>query len=154
MARSSSGDPDILAAPAPPPASAESRAGPAPRDGRRLSDRLRAGLEIVGPDRGRLGLASVIALVTGVLETLMLYLLASIGVAIATGREIHEVTSGPVDLHGSVGATTLMAGVLVGILMALSVPLSRLLASLSARASVRLRTRLIDAYLSSTLAYR
>lgn len=116
---------------------------------------LQSGLTALGRDRRLLALACAAALLTGVLETAMLYLMGTVAVAMTSGDNRAEVSPGPfgsVDL--SIGAAVGLAGAALVVLVVVSIPAARLLGLLSARASVRLRTRLVRNYLQTSIAYR
>ncbi|MBV9539805.1 MAG: ABC transporter ATP-binding protein [Alphaproteobacteria bacterium] len=131
--------------PAPP-----SSVAAANRDSARI---LRASLIVLGPDRGRLAFAAILAAITGLLETLLLYLVAAVAM-IVTGTASRGAHIGPFALHVTIGQMILAAGVIAGVLIAMALPVARLQASLSARAIVRLRERIVQAYLGSSLSYR
>lgn len=115
---------------------------------------VRNGLMVIGPDRARLGWSIALALVVGALETALLYMVATIAIAMSSNSPL--VRLGPesfglqVELETACGTGL----ALVLLLLALSVPLARLMASLSMRAMIRLRSRMLDAYLHSSLTYR
>jgi ABC-type multidrug transport system fused ATPase/permease subunit len=116
---------------------------------------LRSGLTALGRDRRLLALACAAALVTGVLETAMLYLMGTVAVAMTNGTNRADVSPGPfgtIDL--SIGAAVALAGAALAVLVVVSIPAARLLGMLSSRASVRLRTRLVRNYLQTSIAYR
>jgi ABC-type multidrug transport system fused ATPase/permease subunit len=97
----------------------------------------------------------VAALVTGVLETAMLYLMGTVAVAMTNGTNRAEVSPGPLgSVELSIGAAVALAGAALAVLVAVSVPAARLLGLLSSRASVRLRTRLVRNYLQTSAEYR
>jgi ABC-type multidrug transport system fused ATPase/permease subunit len=116
---------------------------------------LRSGLTALGRDRRLLVLACAAALLTGVLETAMLYLMGTVAVAMTNGTNRADVSPGPfgtIDL--SIGAAVALAGAALAVLVVVSIPAARLLGMLSSRASVRLRTRLVRNYLQTSIAYR
>jgi len=116
---------------------------------------LRSGLTALGRDRRLLAVACVAALVTGVLETAMLYLMGTVAVAMTNGTNRAEVSPGPLgSVELSIGAAVALAGAALAVLVAVSVPAARLLGLLSSRASVRLRTRLVRNYLQTSAEYR
>jgi len=116
---------------------------------------LRSGLTALGRDRRLLAVACAAALLTGVLETAMLYLMGTVAVAMTNGTNRAEIAPGPfgtVDV--SIGAAVGLAGAALAVLVVVAIPAARLLGMLSGRASVRLRTRLVRNYLRMTIAYR
>lgn len=116
---------------------------------------LRSGLTALGRDRRLLAVACAAALLTGVLETAMLYLMGTVAVAMTSGDNRASVSPGPfgtVDL--SIGAAVALAGAALVVLVIVAIPAARLLGMLSARASVRLRTRLVRNYLQTSIGYR
>jgi ABC-type multidrug transport system fused ATPase/permease subunit len=116
---------------------------------------VRNGLTALGPDRPLLLLASALALVIGILETVLLYVMGRVAVALTNGDTTTTVGLGPLEAQDvPIRDLVLGAGVALVLAVALSVPVSRLLATLSARSVVRMRTGLIDAYLASSWAYR
>jgi ABC-type multidrug transport system fused ATPase/permease subunit len=93
--------------------------------------------------------------VTGVLETVMLYLMGTVAVAMTDGTRHAEVSPGPLGSFDlSIGAAVALAGAALAVLVIVAIPAARLLGLLSSRASVRLRTRLVRNYLHSSTAYR
>lgn len=115
---------------------------------------FRSGVIVIGPDRKRLLIASLMAFVVGIFETLQLYLIASIAVAVTSGKKSVQGHLGSLSWHFTITGTVEFAGVLLIALFAISVPLSLLLASLSSRAIIRMRERVLHSYLASTPLYR
>lgn len=126
---------------------------PLPPSGRFLAI-VRNGLTVIGRDRKRLVASIGLALVVGFLETVLLYMVAAIAIAMSGSRSL--VRLGPERLGLDVSLTTACEiGLgLVVLLLALSFPLARLMASLSTRAMVRLRSRMLEAYLNASITYR
>ncbi|QIG79540.1 ABC transporter ATP-binding protein [Stakelama tenebrarum] len=114
---------------------------------------IRNGLMVIGPDRPRLIASALLALLVGIVETGILYIIAAIAIAMSGGG---AVRLGPAGMGFEVSiATACHIGLaVVVVLLALSFPLAKLLASLSSRAMVRLRGRMLRAYLSASLHYR
>lgn len=133
------------------------QASPSPTSPRRvatLREVLENGMMVIGPDRGRLTLAALLSFVTGLLETILLYLIAAIAMAMSGTRPLVKIGPGDGWVQLTVPSATIIAGGVVVALLVISFPLSTLLASLSSRAMVRLRTRMLHAYLRSSLVYR
>ena len=128
--------------------------GPAAAGANNLIQLFRGGMTAIGPDRGKLVLAVLLAFVIGTLETVLLYFLASLAVALTSSRANLVASIGFVGSHLSIKTSLFASGCLVGALLLMSVPLSRLTASLSTNFVIRMRERVINAYLGSTLAYR
>jgi ATP-binding cassette subfamily B protein len=116
---------------------------------------FRDGLIAIGPNRKRLVFSSVLAFVTGILETFLLYLIARIGVLLTAGQKSAVIAIGPLPhFNSGIGQLALICGVLLVALIIVSIPLSRSLATLSSRSIERMRTQLIDSYLASSWAFR
>ena len=115
---------------------------------------LRNGLIVIGPDRPRLVWSIGLALVVGFLETVLLYMVAAIAIAMSGNHPLVRLGPERFGLQVPLEMACAIGLVLVVLLLALSVPLARLMASLSTRAMVRLRSRMLDAYLHSSLTYR
>ncbi len=115
----------------------------------------RDGFAALGPDRPRMVVAGLLAVITGVLEAFMLYLVANLGLSLAQGSDRATVGFGPIpEREVAVGSVVLTALVILFVLLALSFPLARMLAGISSRMMVRTRTALVDSYLGSSWAYR
>jgi ABC-type multidrug transport system fused ATPase/permease subunit len=115
---------------------------------------VRGTLFVVGPDRMRLALAGLAAFVAGILEVVFLYLIASVAVALTTGKSSVTVSMGPLNFHGTIGATCLVGGGLLALLVLATFPRASVVASLSFRGSLRLRENIIRAYMGSSVEYR
>jgi ABC-type multidrug transport system fused ATPase/permease subunit len=113
-----------------------------------------SGMIVIGPDRRRLGLAALIAFVSGIFETVELYLIASIAVAVTSKKTMVKGHLGSLSWNLSIERTVLFGGVLLVALLLISVPLALLLASLSSRSIVRMRTRILAAYLAAEQRFR
>jgi ATP-binding cassette, subfamily B, bacterial len=124
---------------------------------RQLSARevLRTHLRAIGPDRPRLFLTSGLATVVGILEAIMLFVLARVAMAVATDEPSIEFAPGsfdPITLSRAEALGVLL--VVLVLLMATVVPLSWTQAKLSSRVAERLRTDLLRAYLRADWSYR
>lgn len=115
---------------------------------------IRNGLMVIGPDRARLAWSLALALVVGALETVLLYMVAAIAIAMSGNSALVRLGPESFGLHVQLETACGTGLTLVMLLLALSVPLARMMASLSTRAMVRLRSRMLDAYLHSSLTYR
>lgn len=120
-----------------------------------LSAFARASLNAVGPDRKLLTVTIAIAALSGACQTILLFLLALIGLALSSlspPPRLPWLSSIPK------GATLIslitVSGVLVLAILILALPLARLQASICARAVIRARERMVAAYLDSTFAFR
>jgi ATP-binding cassette subfamily B protein len=115
-----------------------------------------AGLAVLGPDKKRLFGAAALALISGLIETTLLYLIAQLAISIAGGESSVSIGGLPFFPEGDVEVISVVLGsfCLIAILVALTIPLARLLASNSARAIVRVRSRLVASYLQSSWSYR
>lgn len=125
--------------------------------GRRISavpELLRNGLLVIGPDRPRLIVTALFAAVIGVLETILLFIVAAVAIALSGDRPSVQVGPDWFQLDLPIQATAYLGLGLIALLLVLSVPFARLQSSLSARAMVRLRGRIVRAYLSASLHYR
>ena len=115
----------------------------------------RNGFAALGPDRHWMFVAGGLATFMGILETVMLYLIARLAVGLAAGSDAVDLGSlGPIGGQRSVGFAALLATGLLVVLIGLSVPLCRLLAKMSSRAVIRIRRELVQAYFESTWQYR
>lgn len=131
----------------PPKAAARGRGG--------MAEVLRTAGRVLGPERGRLVVLCIGALISAVLETLMLYLVARLTTSLVGGRTRIQVAVGgfhPAPMRTS-AVIGLAAGALV-VLILLSIPLARLAANLSELTLNRARMRLVAAYLRSPWAVR
>jgi ABC-type multidrug transport system fused ATPase/permease subunit len=101
-------------------------------------------------------LTGALALVCGVLETVLLYLISRIAVVLASDPESLTIGGlGPLpERTVSVEAAVGLALAALLVLVALSVPMTRSLASLSSRSLVRTRSRLIRAHMGASWRYR
>lgn len=119
-----------------------------------LTGIVRDALTAIGPGRRLLVALIGFSLVTGLLETTMLYLVGRLALAVTAGETTVDASFGPID--GEVQASTLAwaAGGIVVALVALSYPTAAIAARLSARTLDRARDRLIAAYLGTEWARR
>ncbi|MDE8653186.1 ABC transporter ATP-binding protein [Novosphingobium sp. H3SJ31-1] len=115
---------------------------------------MRNGLSVIGPDKPLLAIALALAVVLGLLETLLLYIVAAVAIAMSSGGLLvrlgphaHAIEM-PMDRACQLGLAA------VGGLIVISFPLAKLMAALSWRAMIRLRTRILEAYLGASLQYR
>ncbi|MGZ4683357.1 MAG: ABC transporter ATP-binding protein [Acidimicrobiales bacterium] len=116
---------------------------------------FRDGLAALGPDRKWLAVTALLAVITGILETLLLFLMARVAVALTSGDKEVTIQVGPLaEQTASVSSLVMWAALALALAIVISVPLSRILATLSARAVVRMRSDLIESYLASSWAYR
>lgn len=115
---------------------------------------VRNGMIVIGPDRKRLFASIGLALVVGFLETVLLYMVAAIAIAMSGSNGLVRLGPARLNIEVSLGTACQIGLALVVLLLVLSVPLARLMASLSSRAMVRLRGRMLDAYLNASLSYR
>lgn len=122
---------------------------------RHLSSFAQASLSAVGPDRKLVFIAVGLASVSGACQTILLFLLAVIGIKLSSLTVENRLAwlswiperSTMISLIGA-------SGILVIAILLIALPLARLQASISARAVARVRERLITAYLGSTFTYR
>lgn len=116
----------------------------------------RDGFQALGPDRPRLLLTGLLATFSGLLEAVLLYLIAKLALVITSDpRTVVVGGIGPVpEREATTGGIVAVAAVILVVLILLSVPLMRSIASLSTRSLVRTRSRLISAYLGSSWAFR
>ncbi len=116
---------------------------------------VRTCLRAIGPDRKLLGLTLIISFVSGALQTVLLFLLAMLAVALSSSEGVPKMSiflrfAPHMDYGQLLGVT---GALLLGVLT-LTVPLARLQATLATRGVARARSRLIRAYLGASLAYR
>lgn len=111
---------------------------------------LRDAVRAIGPDRKRPVLLCVLSVVAGVLESVMLYLVARLALGTGTGAGEVTIDVGPIQTEplsistiGAITGVVLVAWIVVGF------PMARTSASLSRRTLVRLRRNLVSAYLSA-----
>jgi ABC-type multidrug transport system fused ATPase/permease subunit len=135
------------------------RREPASPEPSRQSGALRLwqdGFRALGPDRTRLLRTAGLALIAGILETALLYLIARLALMLTSDPgEVLVGGMGPVpERQVSTGWIVTMAAGLLVVLVALAVPLMHSIASLSTRSLVRTRSRLLHAYLRSSWSYR
>ncbi len=102
------------------------------------------------PSRVALGGVAALSLLAGLLEAVIVGLVAGLGAAVAQGRDVMELAVGPVALSATVGES-----LLVGFGGVLAMVAARLVASVIAsrvvgRTLVGARTRLLDTYLSTS----
>lgn len=110
---------------------------------------------LLGPHFPRLFLLGGFAAAVGILEVLLLYLLANIGVSLVSREEGTLLALGPLELGEIALKDQLLFAVLVlAFLLSLSLPLARTAARTSEIAIARTRRRLADAYLNSNWADR
>lgn len=116
----------------------------------------RDGFVALGPDRWRLVATAGLALVAGVLETALLYLIARLALVLTSDPgDVVVGGIGPVpERQVSSGWIVSVAATLLVCLIVLSLPLMRSIASLSTRSLVRTRSRLLHAYLRASWSYR
>lgn len=110
----------------------------------------------LGDDRIRMVLTGVMALVSGLLETALLYLISRIAITV-TGESDEIVLGGMGPIPERLVPISVAVALAIGLVVtqvALSVPIARSLASLSARTLVRTRTRLIRAQLGASWRFR
>lgn len=126
------------------------------RDSGGLVRLLRDGFAALGTDKGRLIATAVLALVAGVLETALLYLIARLALVLTSDPgEVLVGGIGPIpERQVSTGWIVTVASALLLCLVVLSIPLMRSVASLSARSLVRVRSQLLHAYLRASWACR
>lgn len=118
-------------------------------------DVVRAGLVAVGPNRGLLGAVSALALVLGLLETTVVYLVARLGLSIQGTGEGIDIGGGPLPtIAVSLGQGVLIASTVLIVTVGLSYPFARLAAELSRRTLVRQRGELIQEYLAAGWDHR
>jgi ATP-binding cassette subfamily B protein len=115
---------------------------------------VRYSLVAVGPDRAMLAPVVVLSLIVGVLEAVLLYLVARLALALPTGADAIDIGTGPVSLSVGVRQLVLIAIGLVLALAALAIPLARTTANVSAATLVRLRSQFTRQFLGSSWAYR
>jgi ABC-type multidrug transport system fused ATPase/permease subunit len=112
-------------------------------------------LRVLGPDSRKLWVLSGMAFVQSTLETMLLYLVARLALALTVNATFVQVSVGPLGSHrmqrGEVLATCV---VLLIALFILSVPLARYTAHLSVLALIRARTRLAEAWFRSAYSFR
>jgi len=122
---------------------------------RHLAAFTRASLIAVGPDRKLLTITVGLASLSGACQTILLFLLAVIGLALSSltpPRQLGWLSWIPE--RATLISLIAVSGVLVVAILIIALPLARLQASISARAVARARERLVAAYLDSTFAYR
>ena len=110
----------------------------------------RSALNAIGPRRRRVVLLLALALVVGLLETALLYLVARTALAV-TASDGKVDTQLPGLLHGAftIGQTSALSTCILLALITLSVPTGRLAGRLSAATVIRERSRVISGYLAS-----
>ena len=120
-----------------------------------LIDVVRTGLVGIGPDRRLLGGVCALALVVGVLETIVVYLVARLGLSLQGSETEILLGGGPLPtIIVSLGQGVILAGGVLALTAALSYPLARLAAEVSRRTLIRQRGQLIHRYLSAEWNYR
>lgn len=116
---------------------------------------VRAGLVAIGPNRALLGAVSALALLVGVLETAVVYLVARLGLSIQDTQKEIELGGGPLpSVVLSLGEGVAVTAIVLVTTVALSYPFARLAAELSRRTLIRQRGELIHAYLTAGWDYR
>ena len=118
-----------------------------------LAQFIRAGLFAISPDRPRLALATLVAFVSGIFQTVLLLVLGNIAVVLA-GQPPRISRLGGLHMSFTPVMLVLLGLLMALLLLAMSVPLARLQTSLNTRAVVRARTRAVNAYLASTHSHR
>lgn len=112
-------------------------------------------LAAVGPDRGLLAWLCGLSVLSGVVESVTLYLIARLATAFADGSRTIDLAVGPISLPDvTLGAVAVAGGVAVVVLVAIGLPVARVAAGLSRRSIVRTRTQLAQAYLASSWEHR
>ncbi|MBO9713398.1 ABC transporter ATP-binding protein [Sphingomonas sp.] len=116
---------------------------------------VRASLGAIGPDRKLLLFAVILASISGACQTVLLPLLALIGIALSSlTPPPHLAWLNWIPRDATIMSLIGVSGILVFAVMIIAVPLARLHASIGARAVARARERLLVAFLNSTSAYR
>jgi hypothetical protein len=107
-----------------------------------LSEFVRRVLIEIGPDRKRLLLVAALAILVGILEMALLYVIAFIAVAMTAGKQAVELSGlGPLpELSTSIVGAVLVAGGLIFAAGLTQVPLSRSIGQLSSSVTERIRT--------------
>lgn len=112
-------------------------------------------LGAIGPRRGGLVLLSLLSLLTGLLETTLLYFVARMAVSVADPTSRIDIQLGPLRFVTlSPGEVTSIAGLVLLVLLLLAWPSATLAGRLSAATLLRARTRIVSAYLDSPWACR
>lgn len=119
-----------------------------------MPELFRNGLLVIGPDRSRLLGSALLALVVGILETGLLYIIAAIAIAMSGGGRVVRLGPSGVGIETGITEASEIGLVVVALLLILSFPLARLMSSLSERAMIRLRERMLRAYLNASLQFR
>jgi ATP-binding cassette, subfamily B, bacterial len=116
---------------------------------------VRHSLIAVGPDRPMLTPVVALSLVVGVIEALLLYLVAKLALSLSTGITTVDLGAGPLRDHAvPIRPVVLGTLALVVLVSLLAIPLSRTAADVSAATLVRLRSAFTDGFLHSSWSYR
>jgi ATP-binding cassette, subfamily B, bacterial len=104
----------------------------------------------VGPDRPLLAWLCALAVLSGLVESVCLYLIARLATAFAAGHREVDLSIGPLAADGvSLGRVAAISAVTIVGTLLLGLPLARSAAVLSRRTLVRARTRLVRTYLDT-----
>lgn len=114
-----------------------------------------ASLLAVGPDRHVLALAAFLAFISATLQTLLLFVVAMVALALSSS----EAPSTLISLWFSevpvtVNQLVIVSAVLVTLVLLISVPLARMQGWLASRAVARARQSVIDAFVHTAHDYR
>lgn len=115
---------------------------------------VRLALLVIGPRRGRLVLLCILAVVAGITESVLLYLVARLATALSVGDAEVRLGFGPLDATTDIEQTVITAFVVLSLFLLVSYPVASLAASLSQRAIERARRRLVGGYLGASWALR
>lgn len=125
------------------------RIGGASRSERRVPPRRSVSLTSLVP-RWLLVTASVIALVSGVIEAGVLAIVVGVAGVLSGSGEIERLGLGPLELHATAGVLVVVGLVLIAVRLVLSLMVVAITAHSAAAAQTRLRRDLVDAFLRSS----
>lgn len=113
---------------------------------------VRASLAAIGPDRERLALLILMATLSGAVQSVLLFVLGLIGIALSSPEALPDIlrlpNGEPLQLQREM-LVPLAGGLTLAVLL-LAYPLARLQASINARAVQRARLALIQAFLRAS----
>jgi ATP-binding cassette, subfamily B, bacterial len=111
---------------------------------------LRDAVRAIGPERLSLGVLCGLSVVSGLLESILLYLVARLALGTTAGTDEIAIEIGPISTPPLTTATVVaLAGGFLLAWIAVGYPVSRLASRLGAQTLVRLRTTLLEAYVGA-----
>jgi ABC-type multidrug transport system fused ATPase/permease subunit len=116
---------------------------------------LRDTFAAVGPNKGSLWLLIFFSVISGVVESALLFLVARLALGTTSGSETVDVSFGPIpETDLSINTTLVIATAVLIASLAFSYPVAKLAGRLSRRTLIRLRKQLARRYLESPWAER